>query len=199
MADTAGREQQYAEAAAAFGPALERLARAYERDPDKRRDLLQDIHVALWRSLARFDGRCSMRTWVYRVAHNTATSKVLRLRTNAPGIVALEDSLDAVATAASAEADLDRQRALERLHGLISRLKPLDRQVMLLYLEQLDAASIAEITGLSAANVATKVRRIKQLLVQRFYERKSDGEYCRRRDPDTLAETGQTGTDDDAR
>jgi RNA polymerase sigma-70 factor (ECF subfamily) len=116
-----------------------------------------------------------MRTWVYRVAHNTATSKVLRPRTNAPGIVALEDSLESVATAASAEADLDRQRALERLHGLISRLRPLDRQVMLLYLEQLDAASIAEITGLSAANVATKVHRIKQLLVQRFHEAKSDG------------------------
>jgi RNA polymerase sigma-70 factor (ECF subfamily) len=43
---------------------------------------------------------------------------------------------------------------------------------MLLYLEQLDAASIAEITGLSAANVATKVSRIKQLLVQRFHEGK---------------------------
>ena len=48
----AGQERRYAEAAAAFGPALERLARAYERDPDKRRDLLQEIHIALWRSLA---------------------------------------------------------------------------------------------------------------------------------------------------
>jgi len=53
-------------------------------------------------------------------------------------------------------------------------LKPLDCQVMLLYLEQLDAASIAEITGLSAANVATKVRRIKQLLIQRFHSHISD-------------------------
>src|SRR5688572_29918745 len=87
----AALEQRYADAAAAFGPALERLARAYERDPDKRRDLLQDIHVALWRSLARFDGRCSLRTWVYRVAHNTATSKVLRPMTNAPTLVAIED------------------------------------------------------------------------------------------------------------
>jgi DNA-directed RNA polymerase specialized sigma24 family protein len=43
---------------------------------------------------------------------------------------------------------------------------------MLLYLEQLDAGSIAEITGLSAANAATKVSRIKQLLVQRFHEEK---------------------------
>jgi RNA polymerase sigma-70 factor, ECF subfamily len=171
-----GQEQRYAEAAAAFGPAIERLARAYERDPDRRRDLLQEIHVALWRSLARFDGRCSMRTWVYRVAHNTATSKVLRPQANAPSIVALDDSLASVAAPASEEEVLDRRRALERLHGLIRRLRPLDRQVMLLYLEQLDAASIAEITGLSAANVATKVRRIKQLLIQRFHEGKGDGE-----------------------
>jgi RNA polymerase sigma-70 factor, ECF subfamily len=172
----AGREQRYAEAAAAFGPALERLARAYERDPDKRRDLLQEIHVALWRSLARFDGRCSLRTWVYRVAHNTATSKVLRPQANAPSIVALDDRPDSVAAAASEEEVLDRRLALERLHGLIGQLRPLDRQVMLLYLEQLDAASIAEITGLSAANVATKVRRLKQLLIQRFHEGKGDGE-----------------------
>jgi RNA polymerase sigma-70 factor (ECF subfamily) len=168
----AGQDQQYADAAAAFGPALERLARAYERDPDKRRDLLQDIHVALWRSLARFDGRCSLRTWVYRVAHNTATSKVLRPQTNAPTLVAIDDSLESLAETADGEQVLDRRRALERLHDLIRQLKPLDRQVMLLYLEQLDAASIAEITGLSAANVATKVSRIKQLLVQRFHEGK---------------------------
>ena len=175
-ARVAGQERRYAEAAAEFGPALERLARAYERDPDKRRDLLQEIHVALWRSFARFDGRCSMRTWVYRVAHNTATSKVLRPKTNAPSIVALDDSLDSVAAATSEEEVLDRRRALDRLHGLIRRLRPLDRQVMLLYLEELDAASIAEITGLSAANVATKVRRIKQLLIQRFHEGTGDGE-----------------------
>jgi RNA polymerase sigma-70 factor, ECF subfamily len=168
------REQLYAEAAEAFSPALERLARAYERDPDKCRDLLQEIHVALWRSLARFDGRCSLRTWVYRVAHNTAISKALRPRTSAPTIVALDDSLESLALNSEEQA-LDRRRTLERLHDLIRQLKPLDRQVMLLYLEQLDAASIAEITGLSAANVATKVRRIKQLLIRRFHERKGDG------------------------
>jgi RNA polymerase sigma-70 factor (ECF subfamily) len=171
----ADREQLYAEAAAVFGPALERLARAYEHDADKHRDLLQDIHVALWRSLARFDGRCSLRTWVYRVAHNTATSKVLRPRTNAPTLVALDDSLESMA-AVNGEQTFDRRRALERLHDLIKQLKPLDRQVMLLYLEQLDGASIAEITGLSAANVATKVRRIKQILVQRFHEGKGHGQ-----------------------
>ena len=169
------REQRYAEAIAAFGPALDRLARAYEPDPDRRRDLLQEIHVALWRSLARFDGRCSLRTWVYRVAHNTATSKVLRPQTNAPTIIGLNDGLESATTADSVEDALDRRRALERLYDLIRALRPLDRQVMLLYLEQLDAASIAEITGLSAANVATKVRRIKHVLIQAFHDRKPHG------------------------
>jgi RNA polymerase sigma-70 factor (ECF subfamily) len=165
-----GQAQRYADAAESFGPAIERLARAYERDPDRRRDLLQEIHVALWRSFAHFDGRCSMRTWVYRVAHNTATSKALRPLTNAPALVALDDNLGSIATADTEDVALDRRRALDRLYELIQRLRPLDRQVMLLYLEQLDAASIAEITGLSAANVATKVSRIKQILVRRFHE-----------------------------
>jgi RNA polymerase sigma-70 factor (ECF subfamily) len=169
---TGDREQLYAEATEAFGAALERLARGYERVADKRRDLLQEIHVALWRSLARFDGRCSLRTWVYRVAHNTATSKALRPRSNVPILVALDDRLESIGAVRSAEQALDRQRALDRLHDLIQQLRPLDRQVMLLYLEQLDAASIAEITGLSAANVSTKVRRIKHLLIQRFHEGK---------------------------
>ena len=56
-------ERLYEEAAATFGAALGRLARAYEADPEKRRDLLQEIHLALWRSFEGFDGRCSLRTW----------------------------------------------------------------------------------------------------------------------------------------
>ena len=169
-------ERLYAEAAAAFGPAIERLARAYERNPDKRRDLLQEIHVALWRSLARFDGRCSLRTWIYRVAHNRTTSKVLRPLTAAPTLVPLDDAPEADVAAESGEEAFDRRRALDRLHALIRELRPLERQVMLLYLEQLDAASIAEVTGLSAANVATKVGRIKQVLIRRFLEGKDDGQ-----------------------
>jgi DNA-directed RNA polymerase specialized sigma24 family protein len=47
------------------------LVRGYEADPGRRQDLLQDIHIALWRSFAVFDERCSLRTWVYRVAHIT--------------------------------------------------------------------------------------------------------------------------------
>src|SRR6476619_6241739 len=101
--------ERYDEASAAHGAALERLARAYEADPDRRRDLLQEIHIALWRSLAGFDGGCSLRTWVYRVAHNTATSQVIRRRTNAPTLVSL-DEVEAMPADDNGHLEADQQR-----------------------------------------------------------------------------------------
>lgn len=166
--DREGQERLYAEVAEEYGGALERLARAYERDADRRRDLLQDIHVALWRSLARFDGRCSTRTWVYRVAHNTATSRVIRAKSHAPTLVASAD-LESIPDRRDGEALIDRRWALARVYELIHELGPIDRQIMLLYLEDVDAATIAEITGLTAVYVATKVHRLKQVLARRFH------------------------------
>jgi RNA polymerase sigma-70 factor (ECF subfamily) len=72
----ASREDLYEEAVRTYGPALGRLARAYEADAEARRDLLQEIHLGLWRSLESFDARCSLRTWMYRVAHNVASTHV---------------------------------------------------------------------------------------------------------------------------
>jgi RNA polymerase sigma-70 factor (ECF subfamily) len=175
MADTKPtRDELYKEAAASCGAALERLARAYEPDPDKRRDLLQEIHVALWRSLEHFEGRCSLKTWAYRIAHNTATSVVIRRKLRAPTFVGL-DEVEAAIQQDGAEA-LDQQESLDRLWVLIQKLKPADKQVILLYLEGMEAGSIGEITGFSSGNVATKIHRIKDLLSRRFHEGKRRAE-----------------------
>lgn len=77
MASVAGPFELYQQVVRTYGAAVERLARAYEADPDLRRDLLQEIHVALWRSFRGFDGRYSLRTWIYRVSHNAGASHVL--------------------------------------------------------------------------------------------------------------------------
>jgi RNA polymerase sigma-70 factor (ECF subfamily) len=159
------QDELYVRAAAEFGPALARLARAYEAEADQRRDLLQDMHFALWRSFAGFAGQCSLRTWVYRVAHNTAISA--RIRRRKVRLVSLEELAEAP-VADDLENTVNITRALERLTLLIRRLAPPDDQVMLLYLEDLDEASIADITGLSARAVATRIHRVKQLLSRQF-------------------------------
>ena len=169
MNAAASQDELYREAADQFGSALERLARAYEVDAEKRRDLIQQIHFQLWRSFERFDARCSARTWVYRVAHHVAASHVLRERRTFSKLVSLEE-LETLPDKDQGQLAADRRINLERLSALIQQLKPLDRQVIISYLEDMDAASIGEITGLSPGNVAMRIHRIKSILARRFHE-----------------------------
>jgi RNA polymerase sigma-70 factor (ECF subfamily) len=168
------RQAEYwQQAADQYGAALERLAWAYEGDSDRRRDLLQEIHLALWRSFENFDGRCSLRTWIYRVAHNVATSRVIRKKRNAPVFLTLEE-VEAQEGPENVEESADREKARARLVTLVQRLDLVDRQLILAYLEGLDAETMSQITGLSAANVWTKIHRIKNVLVRQFHSGGSD-------------------------
>ena len=169
--ESPGREKLYAAAVDEYGRALDRLAAGYEADPEKRHDLRQEIHLQLWRSFELFDGRCSVKTWTFRVAHNTAVSYVNRERRSNTPLIGLEE-IERTLPAERREPDIDRQRALRQLAGFIRQLKPLDRQIMISYLEELDTATIAEITGLSPANVGMKIHRIKNILTSRFLEEK---------------------------
>ena len=164
------QDAQYVRATAALGPALERLARACESDPDHQKDLLQDIHFAVWRSFSVFDGRCSEATWVYRIAHNVAASHVLKQkRLRASGMLTL-DQIEHWPDPAQPdpEAATGERRAILRLMTLVRALAVPDRQVVLLYLEGLEAAAIGEVCGLTPGAVAVKVHRLKAVLSRQF-------------------------------
>jgi RNA polymerase sigma-70 factor (ECF subfamily) len=166
------RDARYTRAADAFGDALERLARAYEVDAEQQKDLLQDIHFALWRSFSAFDGRCSESTWVYRVAHNVAASHVAkRRRARGQGMLTL-DELERRPDPAQPdpEAETGERRALAKLMAMVRALALPDRQIVLLYLEGLDAAAIGEVCGLKPNAVAVKVHRLKAVLARQFQE-----------------------------
>jgi RNA polymerase sigma-70 factor (ECF subfamily) len=153
----------YDQAVEAFGAAIERLARSYELDDHKRQDLLQNIHLNLWRSFERFNGQCSLRTWVYRVAHNVAATHVIdELRRSGP-LVGLDEIEIGDRVVAS---DADRQLLLSRLMELVQRLRTPERELVVLYLEGLNAAEIGEVMGISAANVATRISRVKRILAR---------------------------------
>ena len=161
--DAGSQDSLYEQVNAEFAAPLVRLARAHEADVSLQQDLLQEIHIALWRSLPAFGRRCSLRTWVYRVAHNAAATYVLRQKRVASKLVSLDD-IDFASEAPPADAVLDEARMLERMRGLMQRLKPLDREVFVLYLEGLSMEDIAEIAGLSQTNTRTKLHRLRLLL-----------------------------------
>jgi len=163
------QDERYSAAAMEHGAALQRLARATEANPERRRDLLQDMHVALWRSFAGFDGRCAVRTWVYRVAHNVAASHVDREMRTHRGAVSL-DAIEHLSDGRSISLEHENGDALNRLYALIAAMPAPDRQTLTLYLEGLDAATIADITGLSPGAVATRISRLKTHLAKHFQE-----------------------------
>ena len=147
---------------------IERLARGYEADAERRRDLVQEIHAALWRSFAIFEGQCSERSWVHRIAHNVGVTHIVtsrRLRKMA--LVGLED-IEALPGDDDPEQSTGERSLANRLLATIHRLKPADRQVMLLYLEDLTAVEIGEVTGLSASAVAVRIHRLKALLAEPY-------------------------------
>ena len=158
-----GLEALFERVATEFAAPLVRLARAHEVDPHLQQDLLQEIHIALWRSLGAFGGRCSLRTWVYRVAHNVAATHVIRNRRQSHRLTTL-DEIELAAQTSDVDAELDEDWALRRISTLIQALKPLDRQVIILHLEGLSADEIADIAGISPAHTYTKLTRIRQLL-----------------------------------
>src|SRR3982751_5762242 len=124
-ADPTAQDRLYSQAAEEFAAPLARLARAHEADSHLQQDLLQEIHIALWRSLAAFGERCSLRTWVYRVAHNVAATHVLRNHRRQAHRLTTLDELDLAGETRNVDAELDAGRVLQKIHALIQALKPL--------------------------------------------------------------------------
>jgi RNA polymerase sigma factor (sigma-70 family) len=164
----AQQDARYLAAARTHGAMIERLARGYEADIELRRDLVQDIHAALWRSFAIFEGQCAEKSWVHRIAHNVGVTHMMtgRRRRQTP-LVGLEDIAE-LPGGENPERNAGERSLSDRLLATIHRLAPADRQVMLLYLEDLTAAEIGEVTGLSASAVAVRIHRLKALLAKPY-------------------------------
>ena len=144
---------------------LRRLARLYERDASAGEDLFQEIALALWTALPRFRGDSSERTWVYRVAHNTAITFATRQRKNRDRSQSTEIAPEPAA-GATQEIDAIEQQRRGRLWAVIHELPVGDRQLIVLHLEGLSAQEIEAITGISSGAVATRLTRLRQRLAR---------------------------------
>ena len=138
-----------------------KVANTYARLPEDRADLAQEIAAQLWHAWPKYDPARSFSTWMYRVALNVAISHVreqsVRGRHDA---VPLDDALHDIADAGGTDHERDQQIRL--LQDFIRRQAPLDRALLLLYLDERPQREIAEILGIGESNVSTKIGRLKQ-------------------------------------
>lgn len=142
--------------------ALRRLAATYERDPSRQQDLVQDIWLAVWQALPTFRGESSERTFVFRIAHNRAVSHIDRWQRRRTDT--LDDEAPVVAPGPDPEHSMSTQQRHERLQAAVLSLPLGLRQVVVLTLEGLSHAEVAEIVGISENNVAVRLTRAKAAL-----------------------------------
>ena len=138
-----------------------KVANTYARLAEDRDDLAQEIAARLWHAYPKYDPARSFSTWMYRVALNVAISHVreqtVRKRHDA---VPLNENMHDLADAD--DVDHERDQHIRLLQGFIQRQPPLQRALLLLYLEDRPQREIAEILGITESNVSTKIGRLKQ-------------------------------------
>jgi RNA polymerase sigma-70 factor (ECF subfamily) len=138
-------------------PALRRLSRAFAASADQA-DLLQELLIAVWRAWPAFRGESLPATFIYRVAHNRALTwkrreslRLLRLfETQREGLQQLlPEPPDA---------------RLDQVFDALRALPPLDRSLMLLWLEQTPYADMAALHGLSESHIGVRLNRARARL-----------------------------------
>jgi RNA polymerase sigma factor (sigma-70 family) len=141
-----------------------KVAKAYCKDQDDRKDLLQEMMVQVWTSLHRYDDDFKLSTWLYRVVLNVAIS--YHRKNDSRQKYSQTIDLEKTEVADTDENEVEPKLAL--LDKFINELNDLDKALMVLFLEEKSHLEISEILGISTSNVATKVQRIKEKLKQKF-------------------------------
>ncbi len=122
-------------------------------------DLYQEVVFNLWRGFPKFRNDCSPGTWIYRVALNTCISGMRKAKKHPRSDYPIEELSDWLI-----EQDNSLDENIREMYRMINRLKTLEKVVVLLYLEEKSYQEIADITGLTLSNVATKLKRAKEKL-----------------------------------
>jgi len=125
---------------------------------DEAQDLMQEALIQLWRSFGTFRGESSERTWVWRICNNACISYCRKEEKH-------RETLRLEVTDLMSMDDEDAQQ-MQMLHQRIHSLRPFDRAIVLLWMEDLSYEEIGEIVGITAKNVSVRLFRIKEQLRQ---------------------------------
>ena len=129
----------------------------FSKDKTEVEDLYQEVLINLWKSFPQFEGRSTVRTWVWRIALNTCIS-IDRKKRRRKDTLPLKIDIDLYN-----DNDND-SRQIQLLHERINRLGVFDRAIILLWLENMSYEEIGAIVGISEKNVSVRLVRIREQL-----------------------------------
>lgn len=133
---------------------IRRICFGFSTSTEEMKDFHQDVMLNIWQALPKFRGDSSLKTWIYRIALNTCVSTV-RSERKKKSVNNLPDVLDE---------NEERKKMIMELHDMISYLGPVDKSIILLWLEEFSYEEISLIIGLPRNTIATRIRRAKEKL-----------------------------------
>lgn len=157
MNDKLKKEQEFVALVDGYKRVIYKICYMYADDDDHFKDLYQEVLINLWRGFEGYEGAGKLSSWVYRIGLNTCISYFRKYKKMGEGI-----SLELI-WGMQTETD-DRSGQLKEMYRLINRLNKLEKAIILLWLDEKSYDEIAEITGLSRNNIATKLKRVKEKL-----------------------------------
>lgn len=145
-----------------YGDKIYRVCLGFLNDADLAKDVMQETFIAVWKNSDSFRQKSAISTWIYRIA----TNKCLRM-------LEIQKKRGEVELANQADENNSGEEGMEKvvlLRKLIAGLAEIDRIIISLYMERVPQEEIAEVTGLTHANIRVKTHRIKLQLLKKFKE-----------------------------
>lgn len=137
-----------------------KIVNVYTYNAQDKKDLMSDIIFELWKSYPKFKGNAKVSTWLYRVALNIAL-KTKRKRDN--NKILFVEELISFDVSTFTET-FDSKSTVNTLYKCIEELNPINKAIILLYLDDKSNEEIADVTGLSRTNLNTRLSRIREQL-----------------------------------
>lgn len=131
----------------------------YVNNTDKAKDLSQETFITVWQNISKFRNESSIGTWIFRIASNQCLRMIEKEKKMPKGEMPKE---------IKEELQNESESKKEFLYKSISELPETDRIIISLELEDVKQSEIAEVTGLSEANVRVRIHRIKEKLTKKF-------------------------------
>lgn len=141
---------------------ISRIALSYEADAALRRELVQDILLAIWIALPAYRGEAALKTFVASIAQKRSISHVTR-RAREPRQVELPEDL--LSAAPPPDEIAMRNDMKKQLVESIQQLPLPQREAIVLTLEGFSYGEVAEILGISTNAAMLRCQRAKGALI----------------------------------
>lgn len=171
MKRSSPKEDQFLELVQQYQAMLHKVAGAYTSSPTEREDLVQEIILQLWKAYPSYRPEYKISTWIYRIALNVSISQLRKESRRRKTQAAYQVDVSRTGPAEAAE-----ELPLKTLYACIRQLSPIDKGIILLYLEQCKGQEIADTMGISLSNVSTRISRIKKRLSHCFQQKNASNE-----------------------